>query len=61
DTPEPEIDILDPKRKAVEATIEISEGQTGVSYEKLFKPYLIGATSIKLVDPYIRYHYQICM
>jgi ATP-dependent Lon protease len=59
DTPEPEIDILDPKRKAVETTIEISEGQTGVSYEKLFKPYLIGATSIKLVDPYIRYHYQI--
>ena len=56
---EPEIDPLDPDRKPVETTIEISEGQKGVSYEKLFKPYLAGATSVKLADPYIRYHYQI--
>jgi hypothetical protein len=40
-------------------TIEISEGQTGVSYEKLFRPYLIGSSSIVLVDPYIRYKHQL--
>ena len=56
---EPEIAPLNPDRKPIETTIEIAEGQEGFSYEKLFKPYLAGATSIKLVDPYIRYHYQI--
>ena len=56
---EPEIDPLDPNREPIETTIDIAEEQEGFSYEKLFKPYLVGATSIKLVDPYIRYHYQI--
>jgi len=56
---EPEIGPLYPDRKPVETTIKISEGQKGISYEKLFKPYLAGATSVKLVDPYIHYHYQI--
>ncbi|MFC1533222.1 BREX system Lon protease-like protein BrxL [Thermodesulfobacteriota bacterium] len=55
----PEIDPLDPDREPIETTIEIAEGQEGFSYEKLFKPYLVGATSVKVVDPYIRYHYQI--
>lgn len=36
----------------------IRENQTGISYEKLFKPYLTGATEITVKDPYIRLPYQ---
>ena len=61
--PEPEeeddVDPLSPNRKPVETTIEIADGQKGISYAKLFSPYLTGAKQIKLVDPYIRYDYQI--
>ena len=60
--PEKEKQIIDPlscDRKPEEKTIDIAEGQTGVSYEKLFLPYLEGAKSIKVCDPYIRLHYQI--
>lgn len=64
DKPEPdegdsEIDPLSLDRKPVETTLDIAEGQRGISYAKLFRPYLSGAKSIKLVDPYIRYDYQI--
>ena len=54
-----EIDPLSLDRKPVETTLDIAEGQRGISYTKLFRPYLSGAKSIKLVDPYIRYDYQI--
>jgi ATP-dependent Lon protease len=61
--PEPEEDIaadpLSPDRKPIETTLDIAEGRKGISYVKLFSPYLVGAGSIKLVDPYIRYDYQI--
>jgi ATP-dependent Lon protease len=62
--PEPEeeeieVDPLSPDRRPVETTLDIAEGQKGISYAKLFAPYLIGAKSITLVDPYIRYDYQI--
>ena len=53
------VDPLATDRKPVETTVEISEGQKGVSYAKLFGPYVRGAKRIKLVDPYIRYDYQI--
>lgn len=56
---EKEIDPLSLDRKPVEITIDIAEGQRGISYTKLFRPYLAGAKSIKVVDPYIRYDYQI--
>lgn len=36
----------------------LSDNQTGISYRKLFAPYLKGATHIVLQDPYIRLHYQ---
>lgn len=36
----------------------IRENQTGVSYEKLFKDYLMGATKIEVIDPYIRLPHQ---
>ena len=53
-----ETDQLDLGRKPIERTFEIFEGLRGVSYENLFRPYLIGASSIKLVDPYIRNYHQ---
>ena len=37
----------------------IKENQTGVSYSKLFAPYLKDAEHIEIVDPYIRLHYQV--
>jgi ATP-dependent Lon protease len=61
--PEPEgdteVDPFSPDRKPVETSLDIADGQKGVSYAKLFSPYLSGAKSINLVDPYIRYDYQI--
>jgi ATP-dependent Lon protease len=40
-------------------TIEIREGQTGISYRRLFEPYFKDAKVFTLVDPYIRLDYQI--
>ena len=34
------------------------ENQRGVSYDKLFSPYLAGARKITITDPYIRLFYQ---
>jgi ATP-dependent Lon protease len=48
-----------PKRQPVEMTVDLAEGQRGMSYERLFAPYLRGAKRVKIVDPYIRYDYQI--
>lgn len=62
--PDPEeeaqkVDPLSPDRNPEEKTIDIAEGQRGISYEKLFLPYLKGAKLIKICDPYIRLQYQI--
>ncbi len=60
--PEPETRKLDPltaERQPEEKVLDIAEGQKGISYEKLFSPYLKGAKSIKVYDPYVRRHYQI--
>jgi len=53
------IDPLRPDRSPEEKTVDIVEGQTGISYENLFLPYLQGADHIKICDPYIRLQYQI--
>jgi ATP-dependent Lon protease len=37
----------------------IRDNQTGISFKSLFGDYLIGATDIKLIDPYIRLPYQL--
>jgi ATP-dependent Lon protease len=37
----------------------IRDNQSGISYDNLFGAYLIGATEVKLVDPYIRQPYQL--
>lgn len=61
--PEPEeaagVDPLAPDRAPAEVTLDILEGQKGISYEKLFLPYIRGAEAIKIYDPYIRLQYQI--
>lgn len=36
-----------------------AENRKGISYQKLFGPYLDGASQIVVTDPYIRYFYQI--
>jgi ATP-dependent Lon protease len=36
-----------------------AENRKGVSYDKLFGPYINGAARIVITDPYIRYFYQI--
>lgn len=40
-------------------TIRIDEGDMGYSYQILFGPYLKGARSIHIIDPYVRLEYQI--
>ncbi|UWR10917.1 BREX system Lon protease-like protein BrxL [Sulfitobacter mediterraneus] len=47
------------KRLAEEGHHVFSENRKGVSYDKLFGPYLDGASRIVVTDPYIRYFYQI--
>jgi len=44
--------VLSPGQKV------IRDNQSGISYDLLFGAYLIGATEIKLTDPYIRLPYQ---
>jgi ATP-dependent Lon protease len=62
--PDPEvektrIDPLDSSRQPEEKTVDISEGQRGVSFEKLFAPYMKGAKEVRIFDPYIRMQYQV--
>lgn len=42
-----------------EKNLSFRMGQTGVTYEKLFAPYLANAKEITVEDPYIRAHWQI--
>lgn len=37
---------------------DFKAGQKGVSYENLLLPYLVGATKIQIIDPYIRMRHQ---
>ncbi len=53
------IDPLSPDRNPQSGIVEIQEGQRGISYEKLFRPFLKDAKLIKICDPYIRLQYQI--
>ena len=52
-------DPLDPDRAPEETVLDIKEGQKGISYEKLFVPYIKDATLIKIYDPYIKLANQI--
>ncbi len=42
-----------------EQHLVFQENQKGLSYDKLFRPYLLGATQITLTDPYLRLFYQV--
>ncbi|MFZ4779099.1 MAG: MIT C-terminal domain-containing protein, partial [Terrimicrobiaceae bacterium] len=53
------VEPLPLERPPEATTMDIKEGQTGVSYRRLFGPYLKGACQITLVDPFIRLDYQI--
>ncbi|MFZ2631809.1 MAG: BREX system Lon protease-like protein BrxL [Desulfosalsimonadaceae bacterium] len=53
------IDPLAPDRAPEEKTLDLVDGQKGISFEKLFLPYVKGSKSIKIYDPYIRLQYQI--
>lgn len=49
------------KKKTIDikpGQILIRENQTGISFEKVFAPYLQGSSKIRLEDPYIRLPYQ---
>ncbi|MDY3142832.1 MAG: BREX system Lon protease-like protein BrxL [Parabacteroides sp.] len=46
-------------QQLAEKSVSIRMGQTGVSYEKLFAPYLCNASEITVEDPYIRASWQI--
>ncbi|UWR43924.1 BREX system Lon protease-like protein BrxL [Phaeobacter inhibens] len=47
------------KPRAEEGHHVFAENRKGISYDKLFGPYLDGASRIVVTDPYIRYFYQI--
>jgi len=48
-----------PKREAKPGTERFAEGRRGVTYDRLFLAYLIGATDIKIIDPWVRMPHQI--
>lgn len=62
-TAEPEERKLTPIERwaaqAKEGHIEFREDQRGVTYAKLFGPYIAGAKEISIKDPYIRKSYQV--
>ncbi|OIQ21191.1 BREX system Lon protease-like protein BrxL [Lacinutrix sp. MedPE-SW] len=37
----------------------IRDNQSGISYDLLFGAYLVGATDVKVIDPYVRLPYQL--
>lgn len=65
---QPETETESPKPKGDGETVRLvlSEGQkiirdnqSGISYDNLFGAYLLGATDIKVIDPYVRLSYQL--
>jgi ATP-dependent Lon protease len=52
--------IADPTPPELEERhLTFQENQKGITYDKLFGPYLSGATVITLTDPYLRVFYQL--
>lgn len=47
-----------PAQELFEGHRDFSENQRGVSYDQLLLPYLLGATQISIIDPYIRLSHQ---
>lgn len=57
--PDPALAVARPPARPEEGHIVVSENQKGVTYDKLFGPYVQGARTITVTDPYIRLFYQI--
>lgn len=51
--------VPDESTPLFEGIRDFKAGQTGVSYENVLLPYLIGAMKITIVDPYIRMPHQV--
>ncbi|RZT66415.1 ATP-dependent Lon protease [Microcella alkaliphila] len=51
--------LPDATTQLFEGIRDFKAGQTGVSYENVILPYLVGATQITIVDPYIRMPHQV--
>lgn len=47
-----------PKQEAYRI-VDIEDGERGITYEKLFAPYLADARHIRLVDPYVRLDHHV--
>lgn len=47
-----------PSSRPLGQTLTFQNGETGASYEKIFGPYLAGATNVVLEDPYLRTPHQ---
>ncbi|MEW1975436.1 BREX system Lon protease-like protein BrxL [Microbacterium profundi] len=50
--------IPDDDEPLFEGIRDFKAGQKGVSYENLLLPYLVGATKIQIIDPYVRAWHQ---
>ncbi len=48
----------DVRERPEEGHIVLRENQRGISYERLFGPYLDGAHSVEIIDPYVRAFHQ---
>ncbi|MCG7871839.1 MAG: BREX system Lon protease-like protein BrxL [Candidatus Thiodiazotropha lotti] len=59
DQAEEKSDTAEPEDGPKEGHLTFSENQKGVSYDKLFGPYLRGASRVTVTDPYIRLFYQV--
>lgn len=45
--------------RTLEKTIQIEAGKTGFSYDVIFRPYLLNAKAVRVVDAYVRKHHQL--
>jgi len=59
DVPREGFSSVPPAPQLAGRSLTIRENQSNVSYDKLFGEYLIGASSIEIVDPYLRLPYQV--
>jgi len=53
-----EEDPLDPQRSPTATLINVAPCQRGVSFDRLFLPYLRAAGTVVLADPFLRAHFQ---
>ena len=60
DTVGNEVEVSQPKQIELSGGQKIiRDNQSGISYDLLFGEYLVGATEVEIIDPYIRLPYQL--